>query len=298
MPHQQVLAGDQSDLDGLTQSDPCSIRYCQPIALHDSSLLRTPVVQNMQFGWNNYPPYPWPYPLPPLPQNPAAFGHAHRAGDAARARVPQALRAVEQHAHGLHDVRLGSISGSAALRFAAAQRARHAPAGHAAHQRRARLERQSPLHKRGAPRARRRRHADAPPARFVERHASAPLRMETTCRALVELRVSIGQEALLSLHGGRAVGDSDSASGAQDSEWGLGGGATDANVLSGAFQRLAVRGAGAGDTGTLPMYVVHGAADWMVPAQGRIQKWLKSVLDRIHGAPARRGGAARVDRGA
>ncbi|KAJ7191217.1 hypothetical protein GGX14DRAFT_601138 [Mycena pura] len=121
--------------------------------------------------------------------------------------------------------------------------------------------------------------APPPPHRrgFVERHASAPLRAETTRRALVESRVSIGQEALLSLHGGRTAGDSTSAGGAQDSVWGLGGGATDADVLRGAFQRLAARGCGAGDTDTLPVYVVYGAADGMVPAQGR--RWLKSVLE-------------------
>ncbi|KAJ7191215.1 hypothetical protein GGX14DRAFT_601131 [Mycena pura] len=69
------------------------------------------------------------------------------------------------------------------------------------------------------------------------------------------------------------------ATAARRTPCGLGGGATDAEVLRGAFQRLALaaRGRAAGDTVTLPVYVVYGAADGMVPAKGR--EWLKSVLE-------------------
>ncbi|KAJ7107349.1 hypothetical protein C8R44DRAFT_804537 [Mycena epipterygia] len=100
-------------------------------------------------------------------------------------------------------------------------------------------------------------------------------------RAMDESRVAMGQEALFSLHGGDPAGGTGGTPTAgtmgsetsTDSIWGLGPGATDAEVLRGAFTRLAALY----PDDALRIHVVYGAADGMVPARGRA--WLKGVLE-------------------
>ncbi|KAJ7107395.1 hypothetical protein C8R44DRAFT_804571 [Mycena epipterygia] len=85
----------------------------------------------------------------------------------------------------------------------------------------------------------------------------------------------MGQEVLLCLHGGEPAGGT-GATGSEtsgDSIWGLGPGATDAEVLRGAFTRLAALY----PDNALRIHVVYGAADGLVPARGRV--WLKGVLE-------------------
>jgi hypothetical protein len=98
--------------------------------------------------------------------------------------------------------------------------------------------------------------------------------VSTACReaimrqAMGESRAAMGQEALLCLHGGDAA----PGGAAPDSVWGLGPGASDAEILLGAFTRLGERYA----DDALRIHVVYGAADGLVPAKGRA--WLREVL--------------------
>ncbi|KAJ7106369.1 hypothetical protein C8R44DRAFT_806091 [Mycena epipterygia] len=98
----------------------------------------------------------------------------------------------------------------------------------------------------------------------------------------------MGQEALFSLHGGDPAGESStgatSSATSGDSIWGLGPGATDAEVLWGAFTRLAALY----PDDALRIHVVYGAADGLVPARGRV--WLKGVLDGVGLIDAEDGG--------
>ncbi|KAJ7056069.1 hypothetical protein C8F01DRAFT_1156719 [Mycena amicta] len=110
---------------------------------------------------------------------------------------------------------------------------------------------------------------------FLERHVSTAVRTETMRRGLSESRVSMGQEALFSLHGGEpAFLDGDDGC-----VWGIGSGSTDADVFQGAFERIAGRYLHPNcPLGTqLSVNVVYGAADGMVPKQGR--DWLKRLLE-------------------
>ncbi|KAJ7056064.1 hypothetical protein C8F01DRAFT_1156699 [Mycena amicta] len=111
---------------------------------------------------------------------------------------------------------------------------------------------------------------------FLERHVSTAVRTETMRRGLSESRVSMGQEALFTLHGGEPApqdGDGDGC------VWGIGSGSTDADVFQGAFERIAGRYLHPNcPLGTqLSVNVVYGAADGMVPKQGR--DWLKRLLE-------------------
>ncbi|KAJ7034633.1 hypothetical protein C8F04DRAFT_1183172 [Mycena alexandri] len=126
------------------------------------------------------------------------------------------------------------------------------------------------------------REARKPPHKrgYVHRHVSEACRAAIVRRAMRESRVAMGQEALFTLHGGEAV---DGGGGERDSVWGIGGGATDMDVLRGAFARLASRH----PDGALRLRVVYGAADGLVPALGRT--WLKGMLETaglLHGADA------------
>ncbi|KAJ6529326.1 hypothetical protein B0H19DRAFT_1274361 [Mycena capillaripes] len=118
--------------------------------------------------------------------------------------------------------------------------------------------------------------------RYLHRYVGAAAREAIMQRAMDESRVAMGQEALFSLHGGDAVivagggaGSGGRAEGEGDSVWGLGLGATDADVLRGAFTRLAELH----PHDALRIHVVYGAADGMVPVKGRT--WLKSVLEDV-----------------
>ncbi|KAJ7859369.1 hypothetical protein B0H14DRAFT_632880 [Mycena olivaceomarginata] len=122
----------------------------------------------------------------------------------------------------------------------------------------------------------------APPTQEQERQNRLPPHQRgymhravgTACReaimrqAMGESRAAMGQEALLCLHGGDAA----PGGAAPDSVWGLGPGASDAEILRGAFTRLGERYA----DDALRIHVVYGAADGLVPAKGRA--WLREVL--------------------
>ncbi|KAJ7754204.1 hypothetical protein DFH07DRAFT_959901 [Mycena maculata] len=114
-------------------------------------------------------------------------------------------------------------------------------------------ERQKPAHQRG----------------YMHRYATPRCRQEITRRMLAESRVAIGEEALFCLHGGDPTSDG------ADSVWGIGPGATDADVLRGAFARLVELH----PDDALRIRVVYGAADGLVPARGRA--WLKGVLEAL-----------------
>ncbi|KAJ7106363.1 hypothetical protein C8R44DRAFT_806079 [Mycena epipterygia] len=115
----------------------------------------------------------------------------------------------------------------------------------------------------------------------MHRYVNEACREALMRRAMDESRVAMGQEALFSLHGGDPAGGAGgTATGAAvgsatsgDSIWGLGPGATDAEVLRGAFTRLAALY----PDDALRIHVMYGAADGMVPARGRV--WLKGVLE-------------------
>ncbi|KAF7320712.1 Cellobiohydrolase I [Mycena chlorophos] len=111
---------------------------------------------------------------------------------------------------------------------------------------------------------------------FLERHVTASLRSETMRRGLAESRISIGQEALFSLHGGET-----SASDSSACIWGIGPGPDDETALRAAFTGIAGRYLHPNcPPGTqLSINVVYGAADGMVPKQGR--EWLKGVLEEV-----------------
>ncbi|KAJ7115074.1 hypothetical protein C8R43DRAFT_1242430 [Mycena crocata] len=107
---------------------------------------------------------------------------------------------------------------------------------------------------------------------YMHRHVGAACRKEIMRRVMEESRVSMGQEALLCLHGG-ARATSNAAPTEENSVWGIGPGTTDADVLRGAFARLALLY----PNDALRMHVVYAADDGMVPAKGRA--WLKKVLE-------------------
>ncbi|KAJ7908709.1 hypothetical protein B0H13DRAFT_2496376 [Mycena leptocephala] len=128
---------------------------------------------------------------------------------------------------------------------------------------------------------------------YIDRTINPACRAGIMRRGMAESRVAMGQEAPLCLHGGDAAprprslastsprpgaastGEPESESDS-DSVWGLGAGATDADVLRGAFTRLVGRYPSSSSLG-LQIRVVYGAADGLVPARGRT--WLKSVLE-------------------
>ncbi|KAJ7106372.1 hypothetical protein C8R44DRAFT_327930 [Mycena epipterygia] len=128
-------------------------------------------------------------------------------------------------------------------------------------------ERRKPAHKRG----------------YMHRYVNEACRAALMRRAIDESRVAMGQEVLFCLHGGNlvggatgaTVGSTTSSATSGDSIWGLGLGATDADVLRGAFTRLAALY----PDDALRIHVVYGAADGMVPARGRA--WLKGVLEGV-----------------
>ncbi|KAK7059903.1 cellobiohydrolase I [Favolaschia claudopus] len=125
-----------------------------------------------------------------------------------------------------------------------------------------------------------------PPHRreYLHRYVTTACQNEALRRSMAESRVSIGQEALLTLHGGDAASAAESGVDGGDSVWGIGPGSTDAEVIRNAFTRLAELYPP--DSRTLPMNVVYGATDGLVPAQGRV--WLKSLLEekRLISSPA------------
>ncbi|KAJ7154493.1 hypothetical protein C8R46DRAFT_1117514 [Mycena filopes] len=106
---------------------------------------------------------------------------------------------------------------------------------------------------------------------YMHRYVNEACRSAIMSRGMREGRVAMGQEALLCLHGGAPAPGGEGES-EPNSVWGIGGGATDADVLRGAFARLAERY----PDDALRMSVVYGADDGLVPAQGRT--WLKGVL--------------------
>ncbi|KAJ6517101.1 hypothetical protein DFH09DRAFT_1430832 [Mycena vulgaris] len=120
-------------------------------------------------------------------------------------------------------------------------------------------ETRKPAHKRG----------------YMHRHVGGACRAEIMRRGMAESRVAMGQEALLCLHGGETVtlGSTDTVGAGEDSVWGLGAGPTDAAVLQNAFARMAELY----PDDTLRLRVVYGKADGLVPAKGRA--WLRGVLE-------------------
>ncbi|KAF7348723.1 Cellobiohydrolase I [Mycena venus] len=115
-------------------------------------------------------------------------------------------------------------------------------------------ERRKPPHQRG----------------YMHRYVGSACRTAIMRRGMGESRLSMGQEALFCLHGGDTV---PGAGGESDSVWGLGAGATDADVLRGAFTRIAELY----PDDALRIHVVYGADDGLVPAKGRA--WLKDMLE-------------------
>ncbi|KAJ7912063.1 hypothetical protein B0H13DRAFT_554913 [Mycena leptocephala] len=132
---------------------------------------------------------------------------------------------------------------------------------------------------------------------YIDRTIGPACRAAIMRRGMAESRVAMGQEALICLHGGDAAprppslpspstapspgaastGEPESEN-ESDSVWGLGVGATDADVLRGAFTRLAGRYPSSSSLG-LQIRVVYGAADGLVPVRGRV--WLKGVLEDV-----------------
>ncbi|KAF7297030.1 Cellobiohydrolase I [Mycena indigotica] len=110
---------------------------------------------------------------------------------------------------------------------------------------------------------------------FLDRHIGPSLRSEAMRRGLAESKISMGQEAVFSLHGGEPAADSDSA----NCIWGIGPGSTDGDILKGAFERIAERylHPSCPPGIQLSVNVVYGAADGMVPKQGR--NWLRELLE-------------------
>ncbi|KAJ6489203.1 Alpha/Beta hydrolase protein [Mycena vitilis] len=106
--------------------------------------------------------------------------------------------------------------------------------------------------------------------RYLHRSVGVATREAIMARGMKEARQAMGQEALLCLHGSDIVVGSDEE---RDSCWGVGAGATAADVLQGAFGRLADRYPG----NALGMHIVYGAEDALVPTKGR--QWLKDVLE-------------------
>ncbi|KAJ7666629.1 Alpha/Beta hydrolase protein [Mycena polygramma] len=107
--------------------------------------------------------------------------------------------------------------------------------------------------------------------RYLHRSVGVATREAIMARGMKEARLAMGQEALLCLHGSDTVpaaGEGDS-----DSCWGVGAGATAADVLQGAFGRLADRY----PDSALGMHIVYGAEDALVPMKGR--RGLKDVLE-------------------
>ncbi|KAJ7636624.1 hypothetical protein FB45DRAFT_906964 [Roridomyces roridus] len=102
---------------------------------------------------------------------------------------------------------------------------------------------------------------------YMHRSVGSACRVEVMRRSLAESRVAIGQETLFCLHGSSSTGG--------ETVWGLGVGASDAEVLRGAFSRLVERYPG----DALSMRVVYGAADGLVPTKGRV--WLKATLEEL-----------------
>ncbi|KAJ6469246.1 hypothetical protein C8R45DRAFT_1016473 [Mycena sanguinolenta] len=126
---------------------------------------------------------------------------------------------------------------------------------------------------------------------YMHRYVNKTCREAIFRRAMDESRVAMGQEALICLHGGdpapsptsasKSPSPSASARGADtvladDCVWGLGPGAAPADILQGAFTRLAELQSQRNQDG-LSIHVVYGADDGLVPAQGRV--WLKGVLE-------------------
>ncbi|KAJ7848543.1 hypothetical protein B0H13DRAFT_2674987 [Mycena leptocephala] len=118
---------------------------------------------------------------------------------------------------------------------------------------------------------------------YIDRTIGPACRAAIMRRGMAESRAAMGQEALLCLHGGDAAPRAGAASTSEDesdSVWGLGAGATDADVLRGAFTRLAGRYPSSSSSSSslgLQIRVVYGAADGLVPVRGRT--WLKGVLE-------------------
>ncbi|KAF8217474.1 hypothetical protein K438DRAFT_1795068 [Mycena galopus ATCC 62051] len=121
---------------------------------------------------------------------------------------------------------------------------------------------------------------------YIHRYVNSACQEATMRRAMEESRVSMGQEALFTLHGNDPVASTTSATGSSPSNpplgaaetdcvWGLGPGATSADILKGAFTRVAELY----PDDALKMQVVYGADDGMVPVQGRV--WLRGVLEEV-----------------
>ncbi|KAJ6509821.1 hypothetical protein DFH09DRAFT_1288643 [Mycena vulgaris] len=108
---------------------------------------------------------------------------------------------------------------------------------------------------------------------YMHRHVGGACRAEIMRRGMAKNRVAMGQEALLSLHGGDTVAPRAGAGEEEDSVWGLGAGPTDAAVLQNAFARMAELY----PDDALRVRVVYGKADGMVPPKGRA--WLRGVLE-------------------
>jgi hypothetical protein len=130
---------------------------------------------------------------------------------------------------------------------------------------------------------------------YIDRTIGPACRAAIMRRGMAESRVAMGQEALICLHGGDAAprsrslpspstspspGAASTSESESDSVWGLGVGATDADVLRGAFTRLAGRYPSSSSSSLgLQIRVVYGAADGLVPVRGRV--WLKGVLEDV-----------------
>ncbi|KAJ7908712.1 hypothetical protein B0H13DRAFT_1878484 [Mycena leptocephala] len=113
---------------------------------------------------------------------------------------------------------------------------------------------------------------------YIDRTIGPVCRAAIMRRGMAESRVAMGQEVLLSLHGGDAAprppslpstsrpGAASTSENESDSIWGLGAGPSPAHILQNAFARLA----GLYPDDALRIRVVYGAADGMVPVRGRV----------------------------
>ncbi|KAF8206000.1 hypothetical protein K438DRAFT_1817680 [Mycena galopus ATCC 62051] len=112
---------------------------------------------------------------------------------------------------------------------------------------------------------------------YIHRYVNSACQEAIMRHAMEESRGSIGQEVLFILHGNDPVASTTSAAGSSPSNlpwgaaetdcvWGLGPGATSADILKGAFTRLAELY----PDDALKMRVVYGADDGLVPVQGRV----------------------------
>ncbi|KAJ7258389.1 hypothetical protein B0H12DRAFT_443260 [Mycena haematopus] len=122
---------------------------------------------------------------------------------------------------------------------------------------------------------------------YMHRSVNSACRAAIMRRAMDESREAIGQEALICLHGGDPAPSLASSTAASsptaapvDCVWGLGPGATSADILQSAFARLA----DLHPDGALDMHVVYGVDDGLVPAKGRA--WLRGVLEGAGLVPA------------